>query len=159
MKRCGLCHQELPLSNFYTTPKGRVWCWCRDCNRTYRRENSYRYRDAARAYRTANSARVTAERSAWRAAHIERVRAMKRRWATANAERLRPMNRAKCAVRRAVRRGDLVRPPACEACGAIRVAIEAAHSDYSRPLDVRWLCIPCHRRWDHAEPKTKVQAS
>jgi ribosomal protein L37AE/L43A len=41
--------------------------------------------------------------------------------------------------RRAVRRGELVPAEHCEEC---------AHYDYSRPLDVRWLCRGCHNRWD-----------
>lgn len=53
----------------------------------------------------------------------------------------------------AVKDGRLVRPSACENCGA-EGRIEAAHSDYSRPLDVRWLCRRCHREWDSREPKS-----
>lgn len=48
--------------------------------------------------------------------------------------------------------GKLKKPKCCEQCGQER-KIEGAHYDYSRPLDVRWLCIPCHRKWDHEEPK------
>lgn len=49
--------------------------------------------------------------------------------------------------------GNIVRPNCCENCGRTDVKIEAAHKDYSRPLDVRWLCRSCHVRWDKAEPK------
>lgn len=38
----------------------------------------------------------------------------------------------------------LRRPPACQSCAAIG-PVEAHHTDYSRPLDVEWLCRPCHR--------------
>ena len=38
------------------------------------------------------------------------------------------------------RRGKLT-PQPC-ACGS--EAVEMHHPDYSRPLDVRWLCRPCH---------------
>src|ERR1017187_6135005 len=37
--------------------------------------------------------------------------------------------------------GKLVKPLAC-ACGNPK--IEAHHPDYSKPLDVEWLCHPCH---------------
>lgn len=40
-----------------------------------------------------------------------------------------------------VRRGLLVKLP-CENCGDNHVQMH--HDDYDRPLDVRWLCRPCH---------------
>lgn len=63
------------------------------------------------------------------------------------------IGRAHWAVRKAIRNGELTRPSQCEACGKT-ARIEAAHEDYSRPLDVRWLCHSCHVRWDNKEPKT-----
>lgn len=39
------------------------------------------------------------------------------------------------------RRGKLV-PKPCEKCGDTHVQMH--HEDYSKPLDVRWLCIDCH---------------
>lgn len=48
---------------------------------------------------------------------------------------------ARGAVYDAVRSGVLVRPSMC-ACGTPRV--EAHHPDYSKPLDVVWLCKGCH---------------
>ena len=46
------------------------------------------------------------------------------------------------AVERALVRGEMARG-ACEKCGNGRT--HAHHDDYSRPLDVRWLCSPCHK--------------
>lgn len=37
----------------------------------------------------------------------------------------------------------------CEVCGS-SVKPEAHHDDYSKPLDVRWLCFDHHRQW-HTE--------
>jgi hypothetical protein len=45
----------------------------------------------------------------------------------------------------AVRAGKLVRPSACEQCGAVG-QVQADHRDYSKPLDVTHLCAPCHSR-------------
>ena len=39
------------------------------------------------------------------------------------------------------KRGHLV-PEPCETCGS--EAVEMHHDDYSRPLDVRWMCRGCH---------------
>lgn len=48
---------------------------------------------------------------------------------------------ARKAVRAAIAAGHLVRQP-CEVCAAEKV--QAHHDDYSKPLDVRWLCRPHH---------------
>ena len=45
------------------------------------------------------------------------------------------------AVEAALANKSLVRKP-CEVCGAIRV--DAHHDDYSKPLDIRWLCRSHH---------------
>lgn len=59
---------------------------------------------------------------------------------------------AHLAVRRAVRRGELIRPTCCAHCGQ-DARTEGAHSDYSKPLEVKWLCRRCHVVWDRASPK------
>lgn len=63
-------------------------------------------------------------------------------------------DRAQNIVEKALAAGRLARPAGCSACGVIpspmrdgRSAIQAHHSDYNRPLDVAWLCQPCHHDW------------
>jgi hypothetical protein len=51
---------------------------------------------------------------------------------------------ARQAVHRAVKSGRLVRGP-CEECGATE-NVQGHHDDYSKPLDVRWLCPTCHAK-------------
>ena len=63
----------------------------------------------------------------------------------------RQMGRAEClayhAVRNAIKRGDLVRPTSCPDCGTTSSPIYAHHEDYGKPLDVRWMCARCHKRY------------
>lgn len=56
------------------------------------------------------------------------------------------------AVKLALQSGRLIRPDQCGRCGRKdtkakggRTIIHAHHRDYSRPLDVEWLCAKCHR--------------
>ena len=50
---------------------------------------------------------------------------------------------ARVVVYRARRQGVLVSPNRCGLCGANGYVV-AHHDDYSKPLDVRWLCKKCH---------------
>lgn len=59
---------------------------------------------------------------------------------------LRERHEARWQVRRAVASGKLVRG-CCEVCGSVKT--HGHHDDYSKPLDVRWLC-PTHHREHHA---------
>lgn len=60
--------------------------------------------------------------------------------------------KARRLVRTAIAQGKLIRPEVCEKCGKApgkaidgRPKIHAHHHDYSKPLDVEWLCARCHR--------------
>ena len=58
--------------------------------------------------------------------------------------------RAHYAVSNAVRDGRLRKPDRCSRCNDSRdwwFRLEAHHEDYSKPLEVTWLCPPCHRRY------------
>lgn len=73
----------------------------------------------------------------WIAGHLEEHRARSRStWKPRDRVRA----NASAAVYRAVKRGDLTALP-CEICGS---KAEAHHEDYSRPLDVQWLCRKHH---------------
>ncbi len=81
--------------------------------------------------------RLRAERPDWN-------REKNARWKSQNADK------AFChkEVEAAVRKGLLTKQP-CERCGSTDL-IHAHHDDYSKPLDVRWLC-PIHHRERHRE--------
>ena len=79
----------------------------------------------------------------------ERRNAHMRAYAKAEANRERFLARWK--VNRALAKGRLVRQP-CEVCGALRV--HAHHDDYSKPLDVRWLCRQHHDE-HHAQERRR----
>ena len=54
--------------------------------------------------------------------------------------------RAQDKVHAAVARGKLIKQP-CEICGS--KVVQAHHEDYSKPLDVIWLCA-VHHKWIHS---------
>ena len=45
----------------------------------------------------------------------------------------------------AIRAGKITRPFLCEMCFE-KCKPEGHHEDYSKPLEVDWLCIKCHRK-------------
>lgn len=62
-------------------------------------------------------------------------------------------HKARVAVSTAIKRGKLQRG-VCVKCGIANA--DAHHADYSRPLDVVWLCRKCHRA-EHKRNGTKNQ--
>lgn len=71
-------------------------------------------------------------------ARLARKAELMRGYAIKHADR----HAARRAVRAEIEAGRMTRQP-CEICDA--EPAHAHHDDYSKPLDVRWLCEPHHR--------------
>ena len=105
---------------------------CKDCTRADVAANRERRRDYYLKY---DRRRLTPSRKV-------RWHSGIKKWQHRHAE----ARRAQTVVNNAIRDGRLVRGIACEFCRATE-RLHAHHDDYSKPLEVRWLCIPCHRPW------------
>ena len=55
-------------------------------------------------------------------------------------------NRARSSVKIALQKNIITKQP-CEVCGSIEY-VEAHHKDYSKPLEIKWLCIKHHHEAD-----------
>lgn len=137
MKVCFKCHTAKSRDEFYAHPQmaDGLLGKCKECTK----------RDVAANY--------AAKRRQYSAYEQRRSKTAKRKACVAAVQRKRRiMDRAKyqarAAVGNALRDGKLFRQP-CEACGATQT--QAHHDDYSKPLDVRWLCFRCHREHEHGQ--------
>lgn len=109
----------------------------------------------------------------WRAANPEKAREVSRRAnrkyyqkhkvkKNAQSKGRDPVKkRATELLNMAVVRGDLVRPDICSACGGRPkgTRICGHHPDYSKPLEVVWLCDRCHAKHHRGEPLTVYPGS
>jgi hypothetical protein len=68
-------------------------------------------------------------------------------------EREAKRNSARQKVKQALRIGKIVRPGECEICGEDR-ELQAHHTDYTKPLDVVFLCVSCHASVHSLAPET-----
>ena len=67
------------------------------------------------------------------------------------------MYKAHRVVEAAIKSSELIRPDVCSACDKPK-KLHGHHDDYSKPLEVDWLCATCHKQrhkelgLKHAEP-------
>lgn len=122
------------------------------------KEQRQRYRRSAKGKATAKRWRDGEVRKAWLKRNRERVKAAQKRYnntdhgkATTSAIHKRyhqkhpELRKAHRAVRIAIKNGHLRRQP-CSVCGQPNA--QAHHPDYTKPLEVIWLC-PCHHMEAH----------
>lgn len=157
MQKCGTCRKPAPIESFLP---GKKTCQrCRERAREYNRQrylnNREEMKNRVNQYRRDNWDLVSAQRRAQYRANPSRVIDRVNRWQLAHPERARLSALATKKVRQAISEGVLIRPKFCEQCGRTGCRIDAAHEDYSLPLQVKWLCRSCHVTWDQHEPKTR----
>lgn len=130
-KQCTGCQIEKPLSAYSRnrTKRDGYQGECKSCKATRQRvyqdtpAGKKTFSEAQRRYRSTKNGRLM---------HVEAHMRDYRR------HKMHHLARAR--LRDAVLNGKIIREP-CELCGE---AAEAHHDDYSRPLDVRWLCRKHH---------------
>lgn len=128
MKQCNKCNEEKSLNDFYKYG-GRISGACKDCTkRGVRKNRVLRFEQ----YSLYEKSRYDSRK--------EKLTANAKRWREKNPEAY----RAQTAVGNAVRDGRLIKQP-CFFCSSDK-NIHAHHNDYSKPLDVIWLCAKCHHR-------------
>ena len=137
-KKCGIDKSE---SEFYANDKT-----CKSCRKALVKANREAKSDYYREYdraRANNPDRVEARKNY---ASTECGRQASVRARKAYSERY-PMRRAAHVITgNEIRAGRLIKPEYCESCGGSH-KIEAHHDDYTKPLDVRWMCEICHKQW------------
>jgi ribosomal protein S27AE len=75
----------------------------------------------------------------WKKANPERHAELARAYRARNREKTKAQNQLNYAIR-----SGRVERQACELCGTDK-KVHAHHHDYTKPLDVRWLCFRCHK--------------
>lgn len=136
-RRCAECRKPLPLNReYFCSNQCRypdvgtgAWAERKRLDKQARSRRNYLARKAERIAQTNAYQRTTKGRAIRNAAHDQ--------WVVANPEKV----RAHWKVKDALKRGILERRP-CERCGS--KTSQAHHEDYSKPLDVMWLCRGCH---------------
>ena len=105
----------------------------------WREENHRAVLSYRKRYRLNHPERVAAQIKKWKKDHREKVNEYGKKYAKKYPEK----RSAILAVRRALKRGILIRPDMCSQCNRSG-KIEGHHPDYCKPLDVIWLCPKCH---------------
>ena len=99
-------------------------------------------------WREGRAEKIARSTNRWREAHPENVARSTRQHRQKHPEKY----RARTAVNNALRDGRLVKPDQCERCGTAG-ALHGHHDDYSKPLEVEWLCRSCHTTEHHEVAK------
>lgn len=139
-KTCFKCGEKKPVSEFYAhkgMKDGRL-NKCKECTKADNRSNQRKKKKYYRRYDKERQKRP--ERKLQQTESCLRIRA-----------KYPEKYKARTAVSNALRDGRLRKGP-CALCGS-KKRVQGHHPDYSKPLEVTWLCEPCHKRhhgddWD-----------
>ena len=143
MFKCKVCGST-GEDNFYNNNKSKCKKCVKDRVREYRDENIDKVREYDRNRPNAkersivNRERLSRYKESGDKRYQKNVDCI-RDWCKKNRKKRNAQQRA----RRALYKGDLEKSLVCEHCEQ-ETKLEGHHPDYSKPLEVVWLCSSCH---------------
>ena len=156
-KKCPNCLEVLPLAKFYWyTTKEKPSSWCIACYSKNSKTRLGYYRVKGKRVYRRDREKILVRQKEYNKTEV----AKRNKYLAGKRQRAKypEKNRAHMAVARAIKSGKLIRQP-CEVCGDVKS--QAHHPDYSKPLDVQWLCLKHHRivenRWVLSETALLTQ--
>lgn len=141
-KTCFKCKSTKPIDEFYKhkmMADGHLGK-CKDCTKLDEKNRFHaKCKDPVWMEKELERCRKKSAkaRSEGKISDKETIKKGKLKWQSKNRHK----RSAHQKVSNAIRDGKLIRQP-CEICGELRV--QAHHDDYSKPLDVKWLCTKHH---------------
>lgn len=124
-KTCASCNKVKSLDQFKTVKRNGKYvpyCYCKPCDRILHRNWSNQW----------NHNNLTKVRKCWAKAT--------KKWQDKNPDKV----IAHRAIRVAVKNGTIKKSKVCEVCN-LAPATGSHHADYSKPLEVVWICKVCHK--------------
>jgi len=151
-KECRRCFKSKPLSEYYQHKQmfDGYLNVCKECTKkrveVHREKNINKIREYDRN-RPNKKERVekTKQRRDWlrtndKQKYQDQIIAPKKKWDENNPEK----KRAQTILNNAVRDKRIDKPTCCSVCEK-ETRLHGHHNDYSKPLDVEWMCAVCHK--------------
>lgn len=141
---CRKCGLEKPIQEFYIR-RGKVAKPCRACNQQTCKKHHVKMMSSPELYHQyrerhrAKVARYKAAGTLKPSSLSPNSKRSKAEWAARN----RFKSNVEKKANRAKLRGIIKSPETCQHCDK-KVKLQMHHTDYSKPLDVIWLCTACH---------------
>ena len=140
-KICKTCGKEKSLNDFYKHSEmaDGYLNVCKKCKQEYqasRPKEKLKEIEQRRNQKPERRQHLKENHKKWRRENPEKAR----------AQRIRSYEKykARTALGNAIYHGKIQKEP-CKECG--NTEVEGHHSDYSKPLNVIWLCSQCHRKY------------
>lgn len=161
-KHCVKCGFHKPLYDYYRQKSARDGhtAKCKECIKhdvsKYRNENIEKIREHDRnrnmlphriasreAYKKTDNGRCALNKA--KKAYIDRYPERKKETISSYNKRFPEKRAARTTLQSHIVTGKISRPTSCQMCGCLCVP-HGHHEDYSKPLDVMWLCVQCHAK-------------
>lgn len=148
MKVCRECNTEKPLSEFYkhaAMADGHL-NKCIPCVKARVGKHREANLEKIQAYDKARANKPHRVKARKEYLKTEAGKQSKKKAMAAYHKRYPMTYAAHIIAGNAIRDGRLIPAACCSVCN-LTEKIEGHHDDYTKPLDVRWLCESCHKEW------------